>query len=192
MEITKKNNLTILTATAGYEVQSKKDKTVSYKVYILSDSENISDFIEIKSEMLNQEIDTYDSVINIDSFEDTDYVSYQQKLIKLSKEKLQFLLSQKAVLFNGKYYSITQEAQSHLDSLIAAAEDAEMLNISFTPMWNDIYGMREEWQLKDLRALRILIQQTVLNYVIQQQSIEQEILSIQDINALQNYSINFF
>lgn len=192
MEITKKNNLTILTATAGYELQSKKDKTVSYKIYILSDSENISDFIEIKSEMLNQEINTSDPVIDIDSFEDIDYISYQQKLIKLSKEKLQFLLSQKPVLFNGKYYSITQEAQSHLDSLIAAAEDAEILNISFTPMWNDIYGVREEWQLKDLRALRILIQQTVLNYVIQQQLIEQDILSIQDINALQNYSIDFF
>ena len=52
MEITKKNNFTILTATAGYELQSKKDKTVSYKVYILSDSENISDFIEILNNYL--------------------------------------------------------------------------------------------------------------------------------------------
>ena len=76
MEITKKNNFTILTAAAGYELQSKKDKTVSYKIYILSDAENISDFIEIKSEMLNQEIDTSDPVINIDSFEDIDYISY--------------------------------------------------------------------------------------------------------------------
>jgi hypothetical protein len=48
----------------------------------------------------------------------------KESLIQYTKNQLEEFLLQNPLLYNNKFYSVTSTAQQHLDSLIAAAEDA--------------------------------------------------------------------
>lgn len=108
----------------------------------------------------------------------------KESLIQYTKNQLEEFLLQNPLLYNNKFYSVTSTAQQHLDSLIAAAEDAAQFSIDFTPYWNDATGIREPWTLSDLRILRIKIQQYILPFIMQQQQMEKKILNTNDIKAL--------
>lgn len=115
----------------------------------------------------------------------------KESLIQYTKNQLEEFLLQNPLLYNNKFYSVTSTAQQHLDSLIAAAEDAVQFSIDFTPYWNDATGIREPWTLSDLRILRIKIQQYILPFIMQQQQMEKKILNTNDIKALYTMKLTY-
>ena len=115
----------------------------------------------------------------------------KESLIQYTKNQLEEFLLQNPLLYNNKFYSVTSTAQQHLDSLIAAAEDAIQFSIDFTPYWNDATGIREPWTLSDLRILRIKIQQYILPFIMQQQQMEKKILNTNDIKALHTMKLTY-
>lgn len=115
----------------------------------------------------------------------------KESLIQYTKNQLEEFLLQNPLLYNNKFYSVTSTAQQHLDSLIAAAEDAVQFSIDFTPYWNDATGIREPWTLSDLRILRIKIQQYILPFILQQQQMEKKILNTNDIKALHTMKLTY-
>ena len=115
----------------------------------------------------------------------------KELLIQYTKNQLEEFLLQNPLLYNNKFYSVTSTAQQHLDSLIAAAEDAVQFSIDFTPYWNDATGIREPWTLSDLRILRIKIQQYILPFIMQQQQMEKKILNTNDIKALHTMKLTY-
>ena len=115
----------------------------------------------------------------------------KESLIQYTKNQLEEFLLQNPLLYNNKFYSVTSTAQQHLDSLIAAAEDAAQFSIDFTPYWNDATGIREPWTLSDLRILRIKIQQYILPFIMQQQQMEKKILNTNDIKALHTMKLTY-
>lgn len=115
----------------------------------------------------------------------------KESLIQYTKNQLEEFLLQNPLLYNNKFYSVTSTAQQHLDSLIAATEDAVQFNIDFTPYWNDATGIREPWTLSDLRILRIKIQQYILPFIMQQQQMEKKILNTNDIKALHTMKLTY-
>lgn len=115
----------------------------------------------------------------------------KESLIQYTKNQLEEFLLQNPLLYNNKFYSVTSTAQQHLDSLIAAAEDAVQFSIDFTPYWNDATGIREPWTLSDLRILRIKIQQYILPFIMQQQQMEKKILNTNDIKALHTMKLTY-
>lgn len=108
----------------------------------------------------------------------------QQYIISQTKILLQEFLHENPLYYKGKYYNVSSEAQSHLASLIKAAEDAEALDILFIPMWNAVGENREIFELKELKILMIEIQKYILPYIIQQQNLENKILSISNKEEL--------
>lgn len=108
----------------------------------------------------------------------------QQYIISQTKILLQEFLHENPLYYKGKYYNVSSEAQGHLASLIKAAEDAETLGIFFTPMWNAVGEQREVYELKELKILLIEIQKYILPYIIQQQALENKVLSIIDKEEL--------
>lgn len=182
MKIVIQNNRQILFPDDGKRIYDTKTKFIFKKVKTLIDAD-ISRYIEIEDVI--PEIPPVPIFIIEDNIELTELKS---KLIAYSKIKLNEFLDNNPVSFEGKLYAVTSDTQSHLDTLILAAEDARQLNISFTPMWNDVNGHREPWELNKLKQLRITIQQYILQLVIQQQQIEKMIL--QAANEIQAYNIN--
>ena len=51
-------------------------------------------------------------------------------------------------------------------------------------MWNALNENREPWTINELKILRIKIQEYVLPLILQQQIIEQNIMSLSDYNEL--------
>lgn len=113
----------------------------------------------------------------------------QQYLILQSKILLKKFLEEQPLEFEGKLYNVSSEAQQHLDAIIKAYEYSKILNIDYVPMWNDIYGIKQPYNIDTLKTLFVKIQQYIYNFIIQQQQIEQEILNIADKITLLNYNI---
>lgn len=109
-------------------------------------------------------------------------------LISQSKINLEDFLSLHPLSANikgdTKFYGSTEKHQSRLNSIIDCAEDAEKLGIFFVPMWNALNENREPWTINELKILRIKIQEYVLPLILQQQIIEQNIMSLSDYNEL--------
>ena len=182
MRVVIQNNRQILFPDNGKRIYDIKTKFIFNKIKTLIGAD-ISNYIEIEDiipEMPPAAVFIVEENIELKKL--------KNKLIAYSKIKLNEFLENNPVPFEGKLYSATSATQSHLDTLILATEDAQQLNIPFTPMWNDINGNREPWELNKLKQLRITIQQYILQLVIQQQQIEKMIL--QAANEIQAYNIN--
>lgn len=182
MRVVIQNDRQILFPDNGKRIYDTKTKFIFTKIKTLIGAD-ISNYIEIED--IIPEMPPAAVFIVEDNIE---LKKLKNKLIAYSKIKLNEFLENNPVPFEGKLYSATSDTQSHLDTLILAAEDAQQLNILFTPMWNDINGNREPWELNKLKQLRITIQQYILQLVIQQQQIEKMIL--QATNEVQAYNVN--
>lgn len=131
----------------------------------------------------------------IDDIESYNLITLKEHLIQLSKDSLQYFMDTHPITLNikgtPKKYSISSANQIYLNSLIAAAEDAISLGISFIPMWNDVDGYREPWDLQELKTLRVAIQSTVIDLVTQQQHIEGIIQNCSNKEDLLNVDIGY-
>lgn len=188
MKIIKNTNYISLIPETGKKLAKKNNPLIYYDELIVPLNANLNNIIEIEKEILITDIPTIDlswqSLLN-----EQDLQKAQTSLIKYTKDKLEEFLKENPLQYNGKYYSVTTTAQTHLDSLISAANDAADINLPFVPYWNDTNGKREPWTLSELKILRIKIQEYILNYICQQQQMEELILSAKTINEL--YELSF-
>ena len=109
-----------------------------------------------------------------------------------SKTKLAEWLANNPLLFSdGKYYSVTEEKQSLLNSNIASYERAEALGVEYPLKWNSTGEECVEWSYTDLVTLSLTIAAYVAPKVSQQQSIEIQIKACETAEDLDKVVISY-
>ena len=112
--------------------------------------------------------------------------------IEESKTKLAEWLANNPLLYSdGKYYSVTEEKQSLLNSNIASYERAKALGIEYPLKWNSTGEECVEWSYTDLVALSLTIAAYVAPKVSKQQSIEISIKSCENTEDLDKIVISY-
>ena len=131
-------------------------------------------------------------------YENPDYVPpdtlspLKMAKIKESKTKLAEWLANNPLLYSdGKYYSVTEEKQSLLNSNIASYERAKALGIEYPLKWNSTGEECVEWSYTDLVALSLTIAAYVAPKVSKQQSIEISIKSCENTEDLDRIMISY-
>ena len=131
-------------------------------------------------------------------YENPDYVPpdtlspLKMAKIKESKTKLAEWLANNPLLYSdGKYYSVTEEKQSLLNSNIASYERAKALGIDYPLKWNSTGEECVEWSYTDLVALSLTIAAYVAPKVSKQQSIEISIKSCENTEDLDKIVISY-
>ena len=117
-----------------------------------------------------------------------------EKLAKIeeSKTKLAEWLANNPLLYSdGKYYSVTEEKQSLLNSNIASYERAEALGIEYPLKWNSTGEECTEWTYESLVTLSLTIAAYVAPKVSKQQSIEITIKSCETAEELDKVVISY-
>ena len=117
-----------------------------------------------------------------------------EKLAKIeeSKTKLAEWLEDNPLLYSdGKYYSVTEEKQSLLNSNIASYERAEALGIEYPLKWNSTGEECTEWTYESLVTLSLTIAAYVAPKVSKQQSIEIAIKSCETVEELDKVVISY-
>ena len=131
-------------------------------------------------------------------YENPDYVppdilsDLNEAKIAESKTKLAEWLANNPLLFSdGKYYSVTEEKQSLLNSNIASYERAEALGVEYPLKWNSTGEECVEWSYPDLVTLSLTIAAYVAPKVSQQQSIEIQIKACETAEELDKVVISY-
>ena len=131
-------------------------------------------------------------------YENPDYVPpdtlspLKMAKIEESKTKLAEWLANNPLLYSdGKYYSVTEEKQSLLNSNIASYERAKALGIDYPLKWNSTGEECVEWSYTDLVALSLNIAAYVAPKVSKQQSIEISIKSCENTEDLDMIVISY-
>ena len=131
-------------------------------------------------------------------YENPDYVPpdtlspLKMAKIEESKTKLAEWLANNPLLYSdGKYYSVTEEKQSLLNSNIASYERAKALGIEYPLKWNSTGEECVEWSYTDLVALSLTIAAYVAPKVSKQQSIEISIKSCENTEDLDRIMISY-
>ena len=117
-----------------------------------------------------------------------------EKLAKIeeSKTKLAEWLEDNPLLYSdGKYYSVTEEKQSLLNSNIASYERAKALGIDYPLKWNSTGEECTEWTYESLVTLSLTIAAYVAPKVSKQQSIEIAIKSCETVEELDKVVISY-
>ena len=112
--------------------------------------------------------------------------------IEESKTKLAEWLANNPLLYSdGKYYSVTEEKQSLLNSNIASYERAKALGIEYPLKWNSTGEECTEWTYEELVTLSLTIAAYVAPKVSKQQSIEIAIKSCETAEELDKVVISY-
>ena len=112
--------------------------------------------------------------------------------IEESKTKLAEWLANNPLLYSdGKYYSVTEEKQSLLNSNIASYERAKALGIEYPLKWNSTGEECTEWTYESLVTLSLTIAAYVAPKVSKQQSIEIAIKSCETAEELDKVVISY-
>ena len=131
-------------------------------------------------------------------YENLDYVppdiisDLKEAKIAESKTRLAEWLANNPLLFSdGKYYSVTEEKQSLLNSNIASYERAEALGVEYPLKWNSTGEECVEWSYTDLVTLSLTIAAYVAPKVSPQQSIELKIKACDTTEELDRVVISY-
>ena len=117
-----------------------------------------------------------------------------EKLAKIeeSKTRLAEWLANNPLLYSdGKYYSVTEEKQSLLNSNIASYERADALGVEYPLKWNSTGEESTEWTYESLVTLSLTIAAYVAPKVSKQQSIEITIKSCETAEELDKVVISY-
>lgn len=117
---------------------------------------------------------------------------YQEAKINESKIELATFLANNPIKWkDGKYYSVTQEKQSQLTSIIATYQIEVQSNPSATITWNSTGEECVEWDIKELCALAVAIKNYVKPLVTYQQEKEIEINNAKSVAEVDDVVIDY-
>lgn len=112
--------------------------------------------------------------------------------IEESKTKLAEWLANNPLLYSdGKYYSVTEEKQSLLNSNLASYERATSAGIEYDLKWNSTGNECVPWEYNDLLTLSLNIAAYVAPKVSKQQYLEVQIRNCETIEELDAIVINY-
>ena len=117
---------------------------------------------------------------------------YQEAKINESKIELATFLANNPIKWkDGKYYSVTQEKQSQLTSIIATYQIEVQSNPSAVITWNSTGEECVEWDIKELCALAVAIKNYVKPMVTYQQEKEIEINNAKSVAEVDSVVIDY-
>lgn len=185
MYIDKYESFQVVRASEGYVLALRGNESGIYFInQIMPLEASIEGIIEIPKDNIPVYLPQFDF--------DTEEISVgelQQYLISQSKSILKNFLEKNPVSYSGKFFSVTSDAQAHLQSVISAADNAARVGMTYTPTWNAVDEVRQPYDIEFLRRLLVVIQNYVLIFVLQQQEMEEQILNIQEKEELLKFSI---
>ena len=117
---------------------------------------------------------------------------YQEAKINESKIELATFLANNPIKWkDGKYYSVTQEKQSQLTSIIATYQIEVQSNPSAVITWNSTGEECVEWDINELCALAVAIKNYVKPLVTYQQEKEIEINNAKSVAEVDAVEIDY-
>ena len=117
---------------------------------------------------------------------------YKEAKIAQSKQDLAVFLANNPIKWkDGKYYSVTQEKQSQLTSIIATYQIEVQNNPSAVITWNSTGEECVEWDIKELCALAVAIKNYVKPMVTYQQEKEIEIRNCKSVAEVDAVEIDY-
>ena len=123
------------------------------------------------------------------NYADSELQTAKKIKIAESKDKLAEWLENNPILYSdSKYYSVTSEKQSLLNSNLASYERAKAAGLEYPLKWNSTGSECVAWEYKDLLELSLTIAAYVAPKVSQQQEIELKINAyetIEELNAIE-------
>lgn len=165
----------IFTDVSSFEMYSDDDIFLSK--YTLSDYN-----VEINTNELYLKNPNIEKDINI----------YKQEKIEFSKQLLINWLENNPILYtDGKYYSVTAEKQSLLNSNLASYERAKTADVDYPLKWNSTGAECTEWEYSELLTLSLSIAAYVAPKVAMQQSIEVAINNCSTIDEIDAIVIDY-
>ena len=108
-----------------------------------------------------------------------------------SKVKLAEWLAANPMQYDGKYYSVTEEKQSLLNSNLASFERADSAGLVYPLKWNATGEECTEWEYDDLVLLSLTIAAYVAPKVAAQQAIEIEINACETAEQVNGVVIDY-
>lgn len=182
-------------------------------MYIVTDENNVVILIVkvgrpiIENGQQEYEIDTVpDNVynnperwnyINGEFIENPNYsieVLKEKQILKISESKVElaiWLKKNPMIYSDGKYYSVTEEKQSLLNSNLASYERAKAAGIEYPLKWNSTGDECVPWEYADLIALSLAIAAYVAPKVSKQQEIELAIKACKTAEELEGIEISY-
>lgn len=134
-------------------------------------------------------------VLNPDYVEPADEPTLDElKKQRVADSKLQLAewLENNPILYtDGKYYSVTEEKQSLLNSNLASYERATNAGIPYPLKWNATGEECTEWEYENLLTLSLAIAAYVAPKVAMQQAVEIEINACTTMEELAEVVINY-
>lgn len=122
------------------------------------------------------------------------YIPANSKLQKINESKIKladFLNTHPILWKDGKQYSVTQEKQSQLTSVIATYEIESKINPSAVVTWNSTGEECSEWDIQELCELAVSIKDYIKPLVTYQQRKEIEIKNCKKLSELESIEIDY-
>ena len=116
---------------------------------------------------------------------------YKTEKIMESKALLSEWLRNNPILYNGEYYSVTEEEQSLLNNNLASYERAKSADVEYTLKWNSTGNKCVEWAYEELVKLSLSIAEYVTPKVEIQQQIELDIKACETREDIDKIEISY-
>lgn len=117
---------------------------------------------------------------------------YKTYKVDESKKLLAIWLAANPILFSdGKYYSVTEEKQSLLNSNLASYERASAAGVNYTLKWNATGEECVAWSYENLLALSLSIAAYVAERVSVQQAYEIDVYAANDKVAIDKLTLDY-
>ena len=168
---------------ADYVLDDEKDAQLVQQIiqlypnfdFVFDDNGKLSGVVEIEPIVTEEELNKYKA----------------DKILQ-SKQLLSRWLSENPYLHtDGKYYSVTEEKQSLLNSNLASYERAKSAGITYPLKWNSTGDECIEWPYSDLLMLSLSIAAYVAPKVSMQQALEVQIRNAATKDAVDKIEINY-
>lgn len=162
-----------------------------YPAEMLAKCVHIEDNTDVRQGMIYDEesgdFREPDSTIVYDNIDDAKAAKVDESKVKLAE----WLNTHPILYTDEKYYSVTEEKQTLLNSNLASYERAEKLGMIYTLKWNAVGEKCVEWSYNNLTNLSLTIAAYVGERVSQQQVLETEIQACETLEELDKIVIHY-